>query len=252
MSVNHGDAAAPSIRAGKPHIVCVIFARGGSKGVPRKNIRPLAGKPLIAHAIGVAQQSALIDRVVVSTDDPEIAAVARQFGAGVPFMRPAELAGDSAPEWLAWQHAINTLNAEHAARPVDILVSVPTTAPLRSVVDVDACIQKLLDSDADLVLTVSPSERSPYFNMVTLDADNCARLMMSAGKSIHNRQDCPKAFDIATVAYAARARYVLSAQTLFEGHVKAVVVPRERALDIDTEMDFQIAEFMVSRGTVLE
>ena len=128
----------------KPNIIGCIFARGGSKGVPRKNVRPLAGRPLIAYAIETALASRWIGRVVVSTDDAEIAAIARQYGAEVPFMRPAELARDDSPEWLAWQHAIRSLGE------MDALVSVPPTSPLRTVDDVDGCIQVLLESDADV------------------------------------------------------------------------------------------------------
>ena len=116
----------------KAFIVAVIFARGGSKGVMRKNIRPLAGKPLIAYAIEVARASRWIDQVVVSTDDPEIAAVAQHYGAEVPFMRPSELARDDSPEWLAWRHAIRTLGAGQG-RAIDVFVCVPATSPLRAV-----------------------------------------------------------------------------------------------------------------------
>lgn len=223
------------------HIVAGIFARGGSKGVPRKNLRPLAGKPLIAHAIHTARQSTLIDRVFVSTDDAEIASTAAAFGADVPFMRPAELAGDAAPEWAAWQHAIRTLQAED---PVawDAFVCVPTTSPLRAVEDIDNCIRGLLDSDADIAVTVRHAERSPYFNMVTLDDDRFARLVIPPARETARRQDAPPVYDMTTVAYAARPAFVLRARSMFEGKVKAVLVPAERALDIDTEFDFRIAE----------
>ena len=114
------------------NITGFIFARGGSKGVPRKNVRSLCGKPLIAHAIDAALGSRFIQRVVVSTDDPEIADVARRYGADVPFLRPAELATDTAAEWLCWRHAIQFVNAEAGRLPLDLFVSVPATAPLRA------------------------------------------------------------------------------------------------------------------------
>jgi len=231
----------------KPHVVCVIFARGGSKGVPRKNIRLLAGKPLIAHAIDVARASRHIDRVVVSTDDAEIASVAREHGAEIPFMRPAELAGDNSPEWHAWQHAIRTLEAAPGARKIDAFVTVPTTSPLRKVEDVDACIDMLLNTDADVVITVRPAERSPYFNMVSIDENGATHLIIPPAATLHTRQSTPKSYDITTVAYAARPSYVLSAPSLLAGKVRSVIVPRERAIDIDTELDFEIAEFLMSR-----
>lgn len=101
----------------KPYVLGAIFARGGSKGVPRKNVRMLAGKPLIAYAIEAARQCPLIDRVIVSTDDAEIADTASAYGADVPFMRPAQLATDTAAEWLAWQHAIQTLQSGPESKP---------------------------------------------------------------------------------------------------------------------------------------
>jgi N-acylneuraminate cytidylyltransferase len=223
----------------KPYVVGCIFARGGSKGVPRKNVRLLAGRPLIAYAIETARASRWIARAVVSTDDEEIAAIAQQYGAEVPFMRPAELARDDSPEWLAWQHAIRALGK------MDIFVSIPPTSPLRAVEDVDACIQMLLEDTADAVITVCPAHRNPYFNMVTLDSAGYAHLMIQPDRPVHCRQDAPAAYDMTTVAYAARPEFVLRAQSLFEGKLKAVIVPAERALDIDTELDFKFAEFLL-------
>lgn len=231
----------------KPHVVGFVFARGGSKGVPRKNIRPLAGKPLIAYAIETGLASALVDRVIVSTDDEEIAQVARRYGADVPFTRPPELARDDSPEWLAWQHAIRTLSQDQDSRPMDVFVCIPATAPLRAVEDVDACVQMLLGGAADLVITVKPAARNPYFNMVTLDAEGRARLVIQPETAIRRRQDAPAVYDMATVAYAALPSFVLDADNMFAGRVKAVVVPEERALDIDTELDFAFAEFLLGR-----
>lgn len=231
----------------RTNIVAVIPARGGSKGVPRKNIRPLAGKPLIAYAIETALASRLIGRVIASTEDQEIAGIAREHGAEVPFMRPSELAQDDSPEWQTWQHAIRTLEQMEGGPAMDVFVCVPPTSPLRSVEDVDACIQTLVESDADLVITVRPAERSPYFNMVTLDNAGYARLVVPPDGPVHRRQDAPPVYDMTTVAYAARPQFVLQAGSMFEGRLKAVLVPAERALDIDTELDFQFAEFLLAR-----
>ena len=230
--------------------LAVVPARGGSKGLPRKNLRPLAGKPLVAHAIEIALASRWIDRVVVSTDDGEIARVARQYGAEVPFMRPRELAADDAPEWLVWRHAIQEIEGADPAIKVDTFVCVPPTSPLRAVEDIDACIRLLEEGEADLVITVRPAERNPYFNMVTLDEKAYARLVIQAGQAIHRRQAAPQVFDITTVAYAANPEFVLRANSMFEGRVKAVVVPSERALDIDTELDLRFAEFLMGLRSV--
>lgn len=226
----------PSLRT-----VCFVFARGGSKGLPGKNIKPLAGKPLIAHSIETARESSRIETVIVSTDDPAIAEAARQAGAEVPLMRPAELATDAAPEWLAWRHAIDWFERERGS--FDVFLSLPPTSPFRALEDVDACIDALAsDPAADIVITVREAERSPYFNMVSLDERGYAGLVMKPEREISRRQDAPKVYDITTVAYAARPGFVRRAGRLFEGVVRTVRVPAERALDIDTPYDFELAQ----------
>ncbi len=230
----------------KPFILGAIFARGGSKGIPRKNIYSLGHKPLLAYAIETGLSVALIDKLIVSTDDQEIAAVARQYGAEVPFIRPVELAGDHSPEILSWQHAVKEYEAQ-TGTTVDILVAIPTTSPLREPGDVQRCLLKLIETDADVVLTVTESHRNPYFNMVKIDHDDNVRLVIETGQVIANRQDVSEVFDITTVAYAVRAPFLRQAQSLLEGKVKAVTVPRERALDIDTMLDLEMAEFFLNR-----
>jgi N-acylneuraminate cytidylyltransferase len=231
-----------------PYVVAGIFARGGSKGVPRKNVRLIGGKPLMAYAIEAARASKLINRVIVSTDDPEIAHVAKQYGAEVPFMRPAELARDDSPEWMAWQHAIRTLDGQAGSPNWDAFVCVPTTSPLRTVEDIDMCVRTMLEGDADIVITVRPAERSPYFNMVTIDDGGYARLVIQPQRETFRRQDAPEVFDVTTVAYVARPSFVLAATSMFQGRVRAVVVPAARALDIDTELDFRVAEFLLQQS----
>ena len=223
-------------------VVAAVFTRGGSKGLPRKNLRRLGDRTLLEHAVSSALDAALVDRVIVSTDDDEIAQVARSAGADVPFRRPADLADDASPEWLAWQHAVRTL--EEAGDSCDVLVSVPTTAPLRRSADIDAAVDRLLGSHFDLVLTVTPARRSPWFNMVTVDDVLGARLIMTPSNEVARRQDVPAAFDITTVAYAVRRARLLESRGLFDGSVGAVVVPEERAVDIDTELDLRLAEIL--------
>ena len=229
----------------KPYILGAIFARGGSKGIPRKNSKPLNGKPLMAYAIEMAKAVPSIHRVIVSTEDDEIAFIAKQHGAEVPFVRPQELATDSSPELLSWKHALHTLE-EHMNTSIDILVSLPTTSPLRNREDVERTIQKLMTTDADIVITVTPSHRNPYFNMVAVDEESNASLV-SRELRVNQRQTAPQMYDVTTVAYAARVPYILKTSSLFEGKVKAVIIPPERALDIDTPLDFEIAEFLMRR-----
>ena len=230
----------------KPYILGAIFARGGSKGVPKKNLKLLGGKPLIAYAIETAQNVPDLDDIIVSTDDVEIARVARQYGAEVPFLRPAELATDEAPMRLAQKHALEEYQ-KLKNRGVDILVSIPPTSPLRATEDVTRCIETLLSSDADCALTITESNRNPYFNMVIKDSENNLRLVIKPQSIITRRQDAPVVFDVTTVCYAIRTEYFKKNKPLLEGKVKGVIVPAERAWDIDTDFDFEVAELLLTQ-----
>lgn len=234
-----------------PNVVGFVFARGGSKGLPRKNIAPLAGKPLLAHAIEAALATKWIKRVVVSTDDPEIAAVARSYGADVPFLRPAELATDSSPEALAWVHALNWIEQNEAGAPVDVFVSVPATAPLRTAADVDACIEAVMANDVDLAVTVSESRRNPYFSMLKIVPDGTARVVIEHDHAVFHRQDAPTVYDIVPAAYAVRPNFVRRGVSVLQGRMKAVPIPHDRAVDIDDEIDLQFAELLLQRRLLL-
>lgn len=226
--------------------IAFIFARGGSKGLPGKNIRLLAGKPLIAWSIEHARAVQRIRRVIVSTDSEQIAEVARQYGAEVPFLRPAELAADDAPEWLAWRHALRYVQETEGSLP-DAMVSVPTTAPLRLPVDIDNCLDEFAKGDADMVITVTEAHRNPFFNMVKSQPDGTVGLVIPPTGSVSRRQDAPPVYDMTTVAYVATPAFILAHQSTFAGRARAVQVPVDRAIDIDTQLDFDIAEFLMNR-----
>lgn len=232
-----------------PNIVACIFARGGSKGVPRKNIRLLTGKPLIAYSIEVALECELIDEVIVSTDDPEIADISRQYGAKTPFLRPPELAGDISPVLYSWQHAIRMLNAREDHRKIDVFVALPPTSPLRNADDIRKSIMTFSKDACDVVITVKDADRNPYFNMVSIDRDGYANLVIPPqnGRRFTRRQDAPVVYDMTTVAYVASPEYILKTEHILSGRVKTVLVPGERALDIDTELDFKIAECLLKQ-----
>lgn len=224
--------------------IAFIFARGGSKGIPGKNIKMLDGKPLIAHSVDLARACPNVETVVVSTDDDAIAAVAREYGAEVPFMRPLELATDSAPEWLAWRHAIDW--AQKNRGQFDFFLSLPATSPFRAVSDVESCIHTLTEDPlADIVITIKEAARNPYFNMVVLDPAGYAGLVIKPEGNVSRRQDAPLTYEITTVAYVARPAFILRANNIFEGKIRTVTVPAERALDIDTPYDFMLAEAIV-------
>lgn len=220
-----------------------IFARGGSKGVLRKNVQLLGGIPLIGHAIRVALACPSLGEVIVSTDDDEIARIAGALGANVPFLRPPALATDTASEWMAWRHAIEWVQQNQG--DFDAFVSLPATSPFRSIDDVEACIDILrTEPQTDVVGTVKKSERSPYFNMVSLDADGVANLVIQSEGNVTRRQDAPVVYDMTTVAYAARPDFVLTRSGLFDGRLRVVEIPPERALDIDTPFDFVMARYL--------
>jgi len=220
-----------------------IFARGGSKGLPGKNIRLLDGKPLLAHSIMVAQDVENISRVFVSTDDQDIANIGIEYGAEI-ITRPKELAQDDTPEWLAWQHAVDWL--ESKGESFDCFISLPATSPLRIKSDVIACLN-LFDDKTDIVVTMTDTTRSPYFNMVS-EEDGYVKLLIESGKGYSRRQDVPKAYDMTTVAYVAHPEFIKRNNKIFEGNVKAVLIPKERAVDIDDEIDFRIAEMLIGNN----
>ncbi len=229
-----------------PVIHAWIFARGGSKGLPGKNIKPLKGKPLIAWAIDAARQSRYVSQVFVSTDSEEIAGVAQQYGAVVPFIRPAELASDHAPERLAWRHAIDWEQSQSEYPKMDVMVAVPTTTPLRTAADIDACVDLFLEGGAETVIGVTPSERHPSFNMVTLDERHYAQIAKPLQQKVHRRQDVPPVYNITTAAYVTTPSFVQKAMVYMEGSVRACILPAPCAVDIDTAEDFRLAEWMLS------
>lgn len=226
-------------------IVAMIFARGGSKGVLRKNIRQLGGRPLIAHAIEAARSVSQIERVIVSTDDIEIAETARRHGGEVPFLRPSELASDQASEWHAWQHAIAAYSA--AYRPFDLFVSVPAVCPLRTGEDIETCIARYDRGDADLVMTATEARASPYYTLVELDEAGNPRLVKQPGGSIIGRQQAPKVLQLVAGCYVAAPAFIQANHGIWSGKLRLVEIPAERAVDIDTEIDFLLAELLLTR-----
>jgi N-acylneuraminate cytidylyltransferase len=217
-----------------------VFARGGSKGLPGKNVKLLHGKPLLGYALEVGRSVHSVERLFVSTDDEDIAAVARTFGADV-IVRPPELATDESPEWLSWQHALEYVSASGFS--CQCFVSLPATAPLRTAEDVERCLDAF-DEHTDAVLTMTPAQRNPWFNLV-METNGLIKPVMQSGQKIARRQDAPQCYDLATVCYVLNPQFITQANGLFEGRVKGVVIPRERAVDIDDEFDFFLAESLI-------
>lgn len=230
-------------------ILGAVCARGGSKGVPRKNMRLVAGKPLIAHTIECALSCSMLDEVIVSTDDPQIAHTAAAYGAAVPFLRPAELAEDSSSKWEVFRHLV-TMWEQLDGRRVKVLVDLDTGVPMRQRADVEACVQLLLDTDAEVVTTAYEAERNPYFNMVENGADGLVHLVKPLGRPIACRQHAPRVLSLSPAVFAIRPSALWKHAHWSLARMKVHVVPRDRSLDIDSELDLKLVKlYMSSAGT---
>ncbi len=225
--------------------ICLICARGGSKGVPGKNIRLLGGTPLIGHAIRTALSSGSFDSVIVSTDSLEIAEVARSYGAEVPFLRPPELATDQSGKVDAMLHAVETLMAN--GRSVDEVVDLDPTVPFLTAEDVNACLRLLREVDCDTVVGVTQAHINPYFNMVEIARSGYLQLSKSDSgdlfSSFKRRQDCPPVYSLHGLI-GFKVLPFLKNRHVYNRRTKAVICPPERSLMIDTELEFRFAEFL--------
>lgn len=225
---------------GNRSATAVICARGGSKGLPGKNVRPLGGRPMIAWSVKAARESALIDRILVSTDDPEIAQAARDAGADVPFLRPAELATDTANLVDAIIHALDV-----SADRSDYVVLLQATSPLRIAADIDGCLRLCHERDAQAAATVCEPDKSPYW-MFHLDDDGTCRLVIPRDEIGTARQDLPQVWAPNGAVYVARADWLRRERTFWrQGVTLGYVMPRERSVDIDTLLDFRMAEILM-------
>ncbi len=220
-----------------------ICARGGSQGLPGKNFRPLLGKPLIAWSIEQALASGLAEQVYVSTDDPLIAEIARQHGATVPFLRPAELASASAPKVPVIQHLVQWV--EEAGRPVDRIVDLDPTSPLRDVEDIQACA-KLLDEETDVVITGYVSDKNPYFNMVERKARGFFERVCRPEQEAAGRQSAPVVYAMNASIYCWHRRTLAPSLWGFP-RIRLHEMPRERSIDIDHAVDFDLVELLMKR-----
>jgi len=228
-------------------IIGTICARGGSKGLPKKNIMPLAGKPLIAYTIEVALKWKKMDKLIVSTDNEEIANISKKYGADTPFMRPAELATDDAGKLPVLQHAVKFCEKEYNTR-YDAIVDLDPTAPLRKISDLDNALNKFLNSDADVLYSVCRARKSPYFNMVELDENGYAHLSKPLKNKIARRQDSPEVYDMNASIYIFNRDFLLTADSIHSGKAIVYVMDDISAFDIDREVDFQFIEFLLEKG----
>lgn len=222
-------------------VLAVIPARGGSKGLPGKNIMELGGKPLVAWSIEAGKRSKYIDRLILSSDDEQIIEVAKEWGCEVPFVRPAELAQDSTPGIDPVLHAMETLTETY-----DYVVLLQPTSPFRTVRDIDGCIELCCEADSPCCVSVVETSENPYW-MFTMAEDNSMVPLIRTDMELYQRQLLPKSIILNGAVYVARTEYIAVKKTFLTDETLAFVMSREHSVDIDSEMDFSYAQFMLEK-----
>lgn len=226
--------------------LCTICARGGSKGVKSKNLRPLAGRPLLAHSVEQARASGLFDAIAVSSDSEEILRAARAAGADIMVRRPDELATDEAAKLPAIRHCVRAAEQDRS-KAYGVIVDLDATSPLRLPSDIHAALELLSGTGVEIVITGTPSRRSPYFNLLEIGADGAPVLSKPPSRPIERRQDAPACFDMNASIYAWRRDALFARASLFGPTTRLYVMPEERSIDIDSELDFRFVEFLMSQ-----
>lgn len=223
--------------------LCTICARGGSKGVPGKNIRLLAGKPLIAHSVEQARASGLFERIAISSDEAAILAAARDAGADDLVVRPPDLATDIAPKVPVMRHVQEAIEAKYGR--YDTFVDLDATSPLRLAEDIAGAVRLLETTGISSVITGAPSHRSPYFNLVEEQPDGTVRVAKTLDPPVTRRQDAPRTFDMNASIYVWKAATFRADPRVFYPDTRLFEMPAERSHDIDSELDFRIVAFMM-------
>lgn len=226
-------------------ILATICARGGSKGVKNKNIRPLLGKPLISYTIEYLKKWGNAESIVCSTDSEKIAAVARTFGAEIPDMRPPELATDTAPKLLVLQHILKLCEQQNKTT-YDVIVDLDPTAPLRKLYFIQEAFQKFIKSDANNLYSVSKARKNPYFNMVELDQNGYASLCKKSDTT--RRQDAKAVYELNASIYIYHRDFLLRTNTIHSDKTIIYEMPDITSIDIDREIDFLFVEYLVKNG----
>ena len=229
--------------------ICFIGARGGSKGVLGKNVRLLAGKPLIAHTIEAAIKSNIFQSVVISTEDSKIAAIAKRYGAEVPFIRPKKLATDTASMDEVFIHAVKKLYS--LGYKFDILVNRDCTVPFIRDIDIVGSIKLLREKKSNVVVGVYKQHHNPYFNMMEPNSRGYLRFSKSQGKVISNRQDAPTVYQLNGL-FTINVKNLLKYGTWYMPKILPYEIPAETGLMIDTEFEFQIAEMIARKKLKIE
>lgn len=227
--------------------ICTVLGRGGSKGVPNKNIRDLNGKPLIAYSIERAKASRLFDVITVSSDSDKILETAKTWGADLLIKRPEALASDAAPKFPAIRHCV--VEAEKlTGKTYETVCDLDPTSPFRVVEDIQNCVQMLESKGVSNVITGTLARKSPYFNMVEVDSRGVAKLSKAPSSTVVRRQDAPKCYDMNASIYVWRREVLLNSDVLFQPDTLLYEMPRERSIEIDVEFDFEVAGLFAAKG----
>ncbi len=235
----------------KPYILGVIPARGGSKSVPRKNLAPLNGKPMFYYTIEAAQQSKLLTHFVVSSEDEEIIKVAKSFGAPAPFVRPAELATDEAPSLPVVQHAVREVESRKGVT-FDYVVLLQATSPLRNSADIDAALEKLIETGADSVVSVVRVAHHHPARMRFIENDLLIQLPMGEQKEMQRRQDLPPVYIRNGAIFATKRSVVMDQNSMLGKVSRPYVMPESRSANVDTKFDFLVVEVMMQHPEKVE
>jgi len=230
-------------------ILCTICARANSEGVPRKNIKELSGKPLIVHTIEKAKKIDRFTNIVVSTDSDEIAQISMRAGAEVPFMRPPELATSKIAKFPALRHALEASEDVYDIS-YDYIVDLDPTSPLRSLQDIDSCIDLVQKKNVQNVITAMESRKSPYFNLIEKDTNGKIHISKSINPQPTCRQDSPDCYDMNASIYAwKRSALMKNEIPIFLENTELYVMPENRSIDIDSELDFKFVEYVLSTNS---
>ncbi len=227
-------------------ILCTICARGGSKGIANKNLRPLLGKPLIAWTIAQAREAGIFAAIAISSDSQAILDAAKDAGADILIERPAELATDQAAKVPAIRHCVEAAEARLNKRS-DIVVDLDATSPLRLPADIVDAVALLRARGAPNVITAMPARRTPYFNLIEMDSSGAVNVAKPLATSVVRRQDAPACYDMNASIYVWRRDSLFEETSLFKPGTALHVMPEERSIDIDSELDFRIVE-MIMQG----
>lgn len=222
-------------------VLAIITARGGSKGLPRKNVRPVGGRPLVAWSVDAALRSTIVDRVVLSSDDAEIIAAARDAGCEIPFIRPADLATDSATAIDAVHHALRSLPQTY-----DYVVLLQPTSPLRLAADIDGAVVTCHETDAHSCVSVCAVDKSPYW-MYRMDTAGALAPVLDGGpRGRGRRQDQPDVYVINGAVYVAQTAWLMDQDSFVAAGTIGYVMPKERSIDVDDAIDLRLIDLMMS------